>query len=116
MAAGQGPAVQASVSFSGLVDKTMRRNNMAVPGGAGLGAHKSVGRGLVKWIGRAVGTQGLKHKTELEDLPAYNLRVGFTKNPTSFVFRSFTGSTDRAVDTIWDPVRAVGTPALWHKT
>ena len=64
--------MQQDVSFTQVVDHTLKRANMPV---LTLSGHKSMGRGFAKWIGRAVGTAGLKHKTELEDLPAYKLRV-----------------------------------------
>ena len=70
--AGHKPSVQQDVSFTQVVDHTLKRANMPV---LTLSGHKSMGRGFAKWIGRAVGTAGLKHKTELEDLPAYKLRV-----------------------------------------
>lgn len=35
-----------------------------------------VGQGFAKWISKAVGTTALKEKTEIQDLPAYRLRVG----------------------------------------
>lgn len=64
--------MQQSVSFTCVVDSTLKQSNLP---GLTLTGHKSMGRGFAKWIGRAVGTAGLKHKTELEDLPAYKLRV-----------------------------------------
>ncbi len=33
------------------------------------------GQGFAKWISKAVGTTALKEKTEIQDLPAYRLRV-----------------------------------------
>lgn len=70
--AGPDTAAAPAVSFSSLVKTTMKQSNMPA---MTLSGHKSVGRGFAKWIGRAVGTTGLKHKTEIEDLPAYKLRV-----------------------------------------
>ena len=64
--------MQQSVSFTRVVDSTLKQSNLP---GLTLTGHKGMGRGFAKWIGRAVGTAGLKHKTELEDLPAYKLRV-----------------------------------------
>ena len=58
-----------------VVDQTMRQG-MSMTHGETLNTPRhNVGQGFAKWISKAVGTTALKEKTEIEDLPAYRLRV-----------------------------------------
>ncbi len=66
-----------SFTLKAVIDQTMRRQMSS-----GLGYNDAldsprhqIGQGFAKWISRAVGNAGLKEKTEIEDLPAYKLRV-----------------------------------------
>ena len=61
-----------SFSFKSVIDQTMKRHMgsvYSVPG------QSHVGQGFAKWLSRAVGSAALKERTELEDLPAYKMRV-----------------------------------------
>ena len=64
-----------SLSFKSVIDQTMRRQGSTVHGDAGDSPRHHIGQGFAKWISRAVGHAGLKVKTDIEDLPAYKLRV-----------------------------------------
>ena len=64
-----------SLSFRSVIDQTMRRQGSTVYGDAGDSPRHHIGQGFAKWISRAVGHAGLKVKTDIEDLPAYKLRV-----------------------------------------
>ncbi len=65
-----------SFNLKSVIDQTMRRQMSSVYADAVSSPHHHVGQGFAKWISRAVGNAGLKEKTEIEDLPAYRLRVG----------------------------------------
>lgn len=55
-----------------------------------------VGQGFAKWISKAVGNTALKEKTDIQDLPAYRLRVGFlppTRSLPAFLPASSTHPT-----------------------
>lgn len=58
-----------------LVSQTMRRQMSSAHGETLSPSRYNVGQGFAKWISRAVGTSALKEKTEIQDLPAYRLRV-----------------------------------------
>ena len=64
-------------SLKAVIDQTMRRQmSSALSHNDALDSPRhQIGQGFAKWISRAVGNAGLKEKTEIEDLPAYKLRV-----------------------------------------
>ena len=64
-----------SLSFRSVIDQTVRLQGSAVYGDAVDSPRHHIGQGFAKWISRAVGHAGLKVKTDIEDLPAYKLRV-----------------------------------------
>lgn len=60
------------VKLQSIVNQTMG----LAQGGEGLATPRyHVGQGFAKWISKAVGITALKEKTEIQDLPAYRLRV-----------------------------------------
>ena len=67
-----GNAGKQSFSFKTVIDQTMKRHMGSVYSAPG---QSHVGQGFAKWISRAVGSAALKERTELEDLPAYKMRV-----------------------------------------
>ena len=79
--AGAAPAVantrdsRRPLKLMSVVDQTMRRGMSSAHGEALNTPRHNVGQGFAKWISRAVGTTALKEKTEIQDLPAYRLRV-----------------------------------------
>ena len=67
-----------SFTMRSVIDQTVRRQMSSVYGDASMvmgSPRVHVGQGFAKWISRAVGNAALKEKTEIEDLPAYKLRV-----------------------------------------
>jgi len=66
-----------SFSLKAVIDQTMRRQmSSGQSHNEALDTPRhQIGQGFAKWISRAVGNAGLKEKTEIEDLPAYKLRV-----------------------------------------
>ncbi len=66
-----------SFSLKAVIDQTMRRqmSSGVSYNDASDSPRHQIGQGFAKWISRAVGNAGLKEKTEIEDLPAYKLRV-----------------------------------------
>ena len=58
-----------------VVDQTMRRAMSSSHNETLNTPRHNVGQGFAKWISKAVGTTALKEKTEIQDLPAYRLRV-----------------------------------------
>ena len=79
--AGAAPTVAAThdsrqpLKLASIVDQTMRRGMSSAHGGTLNTPRHNVGQGFAKWISKAVGTTALKEKTEIQDLPAYRLRV-----------------------------------------
>ena len=63
------------VSMKSVVSQTMRRQMSSAHGETLSSPRYHVGQGFAKWISRAVGISALKEKTEIQDLPAYRLRV-----------------------------------------
>ena len=66
-----------SFSLKAVIDQTMRRQMSSglSHNDALESPRRQIGQGFAKWISRAVGNAGLREKTEIEDLPAYKLRV-----------------------------------------
>ena len=58
-----------------VVEHSMLRGKSSAHGATLSTPRLNVGQGFAKWMSRAVGTTALKEKTEIEDLPAYRLRV-----------------------------------------
>ena len=79
--AGAAPAVTTThdsrqpLKLMSVVDQTMRRAMSSAHGETLNTPRHNVGQGFAKWISKAVGTTALKEKTEIQDLPAYRLRV-----------------------------------------
>ena len=63
------------LKLASVVDQSMRRGVSSGDGGTLNTPRHNVGQGFAKWISKAVGTTALKEKTEIQDLPAYRLRV-----------------------------------------
>ena len=93
--AGAIPAVAAAhdsrrpLNLMSVVDQTMRKGMSSAHGETLNAPRHNVGQGFAKWISKAVGTTALKEKTEIQDLPAYRLRVStpplqpFLQTPSS---------------------------------
>ena len=77
-AAAVAPSTQKPMKSSNLksvIEQTMRRQMSSAYAETLSTSKYKVGQGFAKWISRAVGTAALKEKTEIQDLPAYRLRV-----------------------------------------